>query len=177
MTEPSGPEWVIELGDVGSDECRVLLGEYYLDVSDRWFRLREGRDTTPEELETGRPQLRSDDLAAPTGVFLVARPGDDPVSGRVGGCVGVRRLRDATGTRVAELRRLWVRPEHRGTGLAPSLLACAEEVARSWGVASIRLDTRSDLLEALSLCRRNGWVDVPAFSDHAHAEVWLAKQL
>ncbi len=177
MTGPEATEWVIELGDVGGAEARALLAAYYLDVSDRWFQLHEGRDTTSEELETGLPQMRSDDLAAPTGVFLVARPGDDPSTGRIGGCVGVRRLRDADGTRVAELRRMWVRPEHRGTGLAPSLLAVAEEVARSWGVATIRLDTRRDLVEALSLYRRNGWVDVPPFSSHPDAEVWLAKQL
>jgi GNAT superfamily N-acetyltransferase len=171
-------EWVIELGDVQSEESRALLLEYYTEVSDRWHRLHDGRDTTEAELEAGFPRMRSDGLAPPTGVFLVARSGDGADLGTVlGGCAGLQRSRSASGERVGEVRRMYVRPALRGSGLAPSLLACVEEVARAWGLAEVRLDTRRDLLEALSLYRRNGWVDVPPFSDHPYAEVWLAKRL
>ncbi|MER7073462.1 GNAT family N-acetyltransferase [Terrabacter sp. NPDC000476] len=167
--------WVVELADVRSPGCEALLRDYYVEVSDRWYRLREGRDSTPEEIATGFPQMRSDDLAPPTGVFVVARGLDDPDV--LGGCVGVRRLRDATGARVAELRRLYVRPELRGAGLGGSLLATAEEVARVWGVGSIRLDTRLDLEEARSLYVSHGWAEVEPFSDAFYAEVWYAKTL
>ena len=96
----------------------------------------------------------------------------------LGGCVGLRLLRDASGGRVAELRRLYVRPEHRGrrAGLGACWL-CAEEIARVWGVSAMRLDTRLDLVEARALYLRQGWVEVPAFSDAFYAEVWYAKDL
>jgi GNAT superfamily N-acetyltransferase len=175
VTPEQSPEWVLELGDVGSDECRDLLRAYYVEVSDRWYRLQDGRDSTPEEIETGFPRMRSDDLTAPTGAFIVARRAGDDAA--LGGCVGVRLTRDAAGSRVAELRRMYVRPELRGAGLGTALLLCAEEVARVWGVTSMRLDTRLDLLEARGLYERQGWVEVPAFSDVFYAEVWLGKRL
>ncbi len=175
LVSDAGPaEWVIELGDVESEESRALLLDYYTEVSDRWYQLREGRDTTEAELEAGFPQMRSDGLAPPTGVFLVAR---SPDGSQLGGCIGLQRSRTAAGERVGDVRRMYVRPAMRGSGLAPSLLACVEEVARAWGLAALRLDTRRDLVEALSLYRRNGWVDVPAFTDNAYAEVWLGKRL
>ncbi len=174
VTTDSLPTWVIELGDVDSEESRALLREYYVEVSDRWYQREEGRDSTDDEIEAGFPQMRSDDLAPPTGVFLVARAQE---SDRIGGCVGLRRTRDASGGRVAELRRMYVRPPFRGSGLATSLLLCAEEVARVWGVEAMRLDTRLDLVEGRDLYARNGWTEVPAFSDAFYAEVWLAKRL
>ena len=39
----------------------------------------------------------------------------------------------------------------------------------------MRLDTRLDLGEARALYLRQGWVEVPAFSDAFYAEVWYAK--
>jgi GNAT superfamily N-acetyltransferase len=119
--------------------------------------------------------MLSDDLAPPTGVFLVARRAEHPTV--LGGCVGLRRLRDGSGARVAELRRLYVRPELRRAGLGTSLLLCAEEVARVWGVEAMRLDTRLDLEEARALYLHNGWVEVPPFSDAFYAEAWYAKRL
>lgn len=175
MTEATQPEWVVELGDVGAPESEALLREYYVEVSDRWYQRAEGRDSTQEEIDAGFPQMRSDDLAPPTGEFIVLRRAD--VANVLGGCVGLRRLKDASGRRVAELRRLYVRPELRGSGLGTSLLLCAEEVARVWGVSEIRLDTRLDLGEARALYLRHGWVEVPAFNEGDFAEVWYAKQL
>ncbi len=175
MTGDGTAPWVIELADVRDPACEALLRDYYVDVSDRWYLDREGRDSTPDEIEAGFPQMRSDDLAPPTGEFVVARRAEDPTV--LGGCVGLRLLRDDTGSRVAELRRLYVRPEHRGAGLGSALLECAEEIARVWGVSTMRLDTRLDLTEARALYERHGWVPVPAFSDAFYAEAWYAKRL
>ena len=41
----------------------------------------------------------------------------------------------------------------------------------------MRLDTRLDLVEARALYLRQGWVEVPAFSEDDYAEVWYAKPL
>lgn len=175
MTGAAAGPWVLELADVGSEECDQLLRDYYVDVSDRWHRLHHGRDSTQDEIESGFPRMRSDDLAPPTGEFVVARSADDPAL--LAGCVGLRRLRDDRGRRVADLRRMYVRPEHRGRGLGSALLLCAEEIARVWGVEAVRLDTRRDLVEARALYLRHGWSEVPAFNDGPYAEVWYAKEL
>ncbi len=177
MTGDGASPWVVELGRRAVTRvCEALLRDYYVDVSDRWYQRTEGRDSTPEEIETGFPQMRSDDLA-PTDGGVRRGAGARTTRTVLGGCVGLRRLKDASGRRVAELRRLYVRPELRGAGLGPSLLLCAEEIARVWGVSAMRLDTRLDLVEARALYLRQGWVEVPAFSDDFYAEVWYAKTL
>jgi GNAT superfamily N-acetyltransferase len=170
VSRASGAGWVVERADVASAESAVLLRDYLVDVSDRWFRLHEDRDSTPEEIEQSLAEMPSDDLAPPTGDFVVARSGE-----RLVGCVGVRLVPDRSD--VAELKRMFVRPEARGTGLAGALLAAVEEAARALGATTVRLDTRLDLVEARALYRRQGYVEVPAFNDGDYAEVWYAKPL
>ncbi|WP_323098017.1 GNAT family N-acetyltransferase [Intrasporangium sp. YIM S08009] len=181
LAEPHvGPHvgWSVELADVGADVSLEILRDYLVDVADRWFLLHEGRRSTPEEIEEAWQGMPCDDLAAPTGAFVVARD----ASGHLGGCVGVRLVDPApTGVgegRVSELKRMFVRPEGRGTGLAPRLLAAAEDAARALGATTIRLDTRLDLVEARALYARHGYDEVPCFTvDDPYAEVWYAKPL
>lgn len=170
MSRASGAGWVVERADVASAESAVLLRDYLVDVSDRWFRLHEDRDSTPEEIEQSLAEMPSDDLAPPTGAFVVARSGE-----RLVGCVGVRLVPDRPD--VAEVKRMFVRPEVRGSGLAAALLAAAEEAARDLGATTVRLDTRLDLVEARALYLRHGFVEVPAFNEGDYAEVWYAKRL
>ena len=170
--------WVVEPADVDAPDSLAPLRDYLVDVADRWFLLREGRVSSAEEIESAWQAMPCGDLAAPTGAFVVARDG----SGRLVGCVGVRLVRtssqpEGAGT-VSELKRMFVRPEARGTGLAARLLAAAEDAARALGATTIRLDTRLDLVEARALYTRHGYVEVPCFTvDDPYAEVWYAKPL
>ncbi|WP_020145657.1 GNAT family N-acetyltransferase [Terracoccus sp. 273MFTsu3.1] len=174
MSRPRATGWVVERGDVTSEESATILRDYLVDVSDRWFRLREGRDSTPEEIEQSLAEMPSDDLAPPTGAFVVARSGARS-GARLVGCAGVRLVPDRPD--VVELKRMFVRPEARGSGIAAALLAAAEEAARDLGATTVRLDTRLDLVEARALYRRQGYVEVPAFNEGDYAEVWYAKTL
>ncbi len=175
-----GGGWVVGPAVVGAPDSLALLRDYLVDVADRWFLLHEGRTSTPEEIEAAWQAMPCGDLAAPTGAFLVARSTDG--SGRLGGCVGVRLVDagsaggpDAT---VCELKRMFVRPEARGSGLAARLLSAAEDAARDLGATSIRLDTRLDLVEARALYTRHGYAEVPCFTvDDPYAEIWYAKPL
>ena len=45
------------------------------------------------------------------------------------------------------------------------------------GAVVVRLDTRHDLVEALALYARRGYVDVPAFNEDRYAQRWLALRL
>ena len=178
--------WRLERADVDSEESRALLREYLVDVSDRWFLLHEGRRSTPQEIEQSLAEMTSDDLAPPTGGFVVAREVGNRVDGKaaalgvggpVGRLLGCAGVRLAAGAPAVELKRMFVRPGARGTGLAPGLLAAAEQVGRELGATTIRLDTRLDLVEARALYLRHGYVEVPAFNGDPYAEVWYAKRL
>jgi GNAT superfamily N-acetyltransferase len=164
---PAAPV-TVERGDVTSAESLALLRDYLVDVSNRWDRLHHGRDSTPEEVEQSLAEMPSDDLTAPTGAFVVARR-----AGLLVGCAGVRLVRPE----VVELKRMYVRPGLRGSGLAARLLAAAEDAARDLGASTVRLDTRLDLVEARALYLRQGYAEVPAFSAGPYAEVWYAKDL
>ncbi|QLH21454.1 GNAT family N-acetyltransferase [Streptomyces sp. Rer75] len=180
----AGPSpWAVAARPVTDPVAVTLLREYMTDVADRYYRLRDGRDATPEEIERALREMPSDDLAPPDGVLLVAHHDGAPA-----GCAGLRRRDGHTGHgrtgegrtedgRTAELKRVFLRPGKRGLGGGAALLAAIETAARELGVVRIVLDTRRDLVEARALYARHGYRDVPAFSEGPYAEVWMAKDL
>ncbi|MEU0934686.1 GNAT family N-acetyltransferase [Embleya sp. NPDC005971] len=160
--------WTISPSAVHSPEALALLRMYFIEVSDRYYRLHEGRDSTPTEIEEGLADAPSDHLAPPRGLFLIGRYGAEPAA-----CAGLL-LRDE---HTAELTRVFVRPDLRGTGGGRRLLAAVEDAARALGVRRIVLDTRLDLIEARTLYTRTGYREVPAYNDGKYAEIWYVKDL
>ena len=106
-----------------------------------------------------------EDLRPPAGLFLVAGDG--------AGCAGLRRHDAAT----AEVKRLWVRPDQRGSGLARALMAAVEAAARDWGCTRLVLDTSRHLPAALAFYRRAGWTEVARYNDNPHAHHFFARAL
>ncbi|MCS7484608.1 GNAT family N-acetyltransferase [Umezawaea endophytica] len=164
----TAPTWTITPEPVDSAESLELLRTYFVEVADRYYRLHEDRDSTPEEIESGLAGAPSDFLAPPTGIFLVGRH-----DGVAAACAGLK-VRDAT---TVELTRVFVRPDRRGTGVATLLMEAVDAAARDLGAERIVLDTRLDLVEARALYLRSGYAEVPAFSDGPYAEVWYRKEL
>ncbi len=140
------------------------LWAYTDDVASRYY----GRPATAEEIAAALREDPSDDLAPPHGLFLVARR-----EAAVVGCAGLRLLPGSLG----EVKRVFVVPAERGRGLGRLLMARVEALARQHGVATLRLDTRSDLVEARTLYASLGYHDVSAFNDGPYAEHWFAKAL
>lgn len=66
----------------------------------------------------------------------------------------------------AEVKRMYVRPGARGTGVAPALLARIAEAARAEGRTVLRLETGTRQHAAIRLYEREGFRVCGAFGDY-----------
>ncbi|MDQ8708401.1 GNAT family N-acetyltransferase [Streptomyces sp. LHD-70] len=114
-----------------------------------------GRPVAEAELRRAMARDPHNDLAPPSGMFLVARDGD----GVLLGCVGVRLLPGVPET--AELKRMFVRPAGRGTGLGRGLLVAAETAAQELGATRMVCETNSQLAEARALYAAHAYEEIP----------------
>jgi GNAT superfamily N-acetyltransferase len=62
------------------------------------------------------------------------------------------------------VKRLYVRPAQRGSGLARLLMDALETFARDAGYDAIYLDSKEGLDAAVRLYRRRGYVVVPPYN-------------
>jgi putative acetyltransferase len=90
----------------------------------------------------------------PDGVLILALAADAAV-----GCVALRRL----GPDTCELKRLYVRLAHRGSGLGRRLVAAAIFHARELGYHRMRLDTVPSMNEAIALYRSFGFIETAPY--------------
>ncbi|MFI5910731.1 GNAT family N-acetyltransferase [Dactylosporangium sp. NPDC051541] len=95
-------------------------------------------------------------------VFLVAARDGTPV-----GCGALRRL-DASS---AEIKRMYVVPAARGSGVATAVLRALEHraVARGWPV--LRLETGTEQPDARRFYEREGYRQIPRFGVYAGSEL------
>ena len=103
------------------------------------------------------PHLRIDELSEPLGRFLVARVDDD-----IAGGVGLRPIGEPA-RRLAEIKRLWVRPDLRRGGIAVALMSEVEARARSLGYERLYLETGPKQPEAVALYGAIGWERVEEY--------------
>jgi GNAT superfamily N-acetyltransferase len=109
---------------------------------------RYGADTEPG------PKPTADDIA----VFLLARRDGEPV-----GCGGLRAIDAAHG----EIKRMFVTPEARGTGVSVEILAALEAEARERGWTRLVLETGTEQPDAVRFYTRQGYAPIPAFGHYA----------
>ncbi|CAN5790478.1 GNAT family N-acetyltransferase [soil metagenome] len=75
------------------------------------------------------------------------------------GSIAIRKIDAAT----AELKRMYVKSDYQQHGIGSKLLEEALEMAKNYGYRKIQLDTLSNMLPAISLYRKNGFYEIPAY--------------
>lgn len=139
---------IAEAADAGALEaCRALFREYW--ASQAFAPCFQGFDRELAALPG--------DYAPPRGRLLLATVDGDPA-----GCVALRPL--APG--VAEMKRLYVRPAHRGSGLGLRLARRVVDEARAIGYRTLKLDTLPSMREAQALYARLGFRDTAPYNDN-----------
>jgi ribosomal protein S18 acetylase RimI-like enzyme len=140
---------ISDAGPGDAAELRAMFREYAAWIGDEfWVRDFE------------------DELGALPGYYralLVAR--DD--AGALVGSAAVKHLPDGA----AELKRLYVRPAARGTGLGKHLAAAAIERSRELGYTLIRLDTLPRMEAARGIYASLGFKPCEPFVEHPIAGV------
>ena len=101
--------------------------------------------------------------AADSTVFLLARDAD----GTPLGCGGLRRL-DATS---GEVKRMYVVPARRGTGLATALLRALEQQARTLGWTVLRLETGTAQPDAMRFYEREGYAAIENYGPYVGSAI------
>ncbi|MEU5905206.1 GNAT family N-acetyltransferase [Micromonospora sp. NPDC047527] len=83
-------------------------------------------------------------------------------NGQAVACGGLQSLDAATG----EIKRMYVRPAHRGRGIARQLLAALEELAFRQGHSVVCLETGTYLPAALGLYASCGYDRIPVYGEY-----------
>jgi ribosomal protein S18 acetylase RimI-like enzyme len=139
------------------------------DEAAAWELVDEYHATFGVVLRDDRAATRRD-IAGPGGVWL-AGDGDAPA-----GCVVLRPL-PALGPRAGEVKRLYVRPAHRGAGIAGALMDALEAHARAAGYEALYLDSRPDFATAIRFYERRGYEPVARYNENPEATVFMRLRL
>jgi GNAT superfamily N-acetyltransferase len=97
--------------------------------------------------------------------FLLARDGQEAV-----GCCGLQ-MNPGTGLAGLELKRMYVAPDRRGSGVADALMRSVDDFARGRGAARVYLETGLRQSAACRVYERNGYSRIPAYPPYTSSAI------
>jgi GNAT superfamily N-acetyltransferase len=101
--------------------------------------------------------------AADIDVFLIAAG----PAGQAVGCGALRRLTPVS----AEIKRMYVTPASRGSGVATGLLRALESAARDRGWTTLRLETGPAQPDAIRFYEREGYREIPLYGPYVGSDL------
>lgn len=129
------------------DEVRALIA----DLNDA---MNAQEPDTPEEFKF---RMTAEEMAGPETTLWVAR--------REGRAVGIGALLRHPGG-LGEVKRMYVRPDQQGQGVAGRIIEAIEEQAAAEGLERLALETGVPYLAARRVYERAGFVACGAFADY-----------
>lgn len=137
------------------DEAYAIVREYYEAVS----------VVVREDAESFAREYFSDGA----GIWLAYE------GAAVVGCIALRPLPQME--RAGEIKRMYVKPQARGKGIAERLLKALEEYAAEAGHRTLYLDTKDDLTTAIRFYRRHGYEACERYNENPQATLFMKKGL
>jgi putative acetyltransferase len=138
-------ELTIEQENPHGEECLSLLSSLTAELSELYNDDGGGNSFNP------------DDVVTEGAAFLVAR-----LNGQAIGCGAIRPLQGST----AELKRLYVVPQTRGSGVGRQLLQELEGIAKKLGYTRVRLETGLKQPDAIGLYERAGYHRIDCYGKY-----------
>ena len=139
---------MLEIILVKSNEEYLIAQSLFKEYAN-WLNIDLRFQQFDEELKT-----LSSMYAFPYGGIILCRK-----DGEYAGCIAIRKI----DTEIAELKRTYVRPSFQKQGIGNKLLQAAIDLAVNYKYKKIRLDTLSNMKEAINLYSRNGFYEIPAY--------------
>lgn len=128
------------LGNENIEDMKILFKEY---------SKIEGAEVCFVSFERELENLQKV-YAPPKGIMLIVYDDNMPI-----GCVAIKAFDD----NACDMKRLYVRPDYRGRGIATKLIQNVLKVAKEYGYKKIFLETLPEVMkEAVSLYNRLGFI-------------------
>ena len=91
------------------------------------------------------------------------------------GCIALRAMSQFAGC--GEVKRLYVRPEVRGQGIAVALHYALETYARNFGYQWLYLDTADNMTSAIRFYEAHGYGRCARYNENPQATIFMRKEL
>jgi putative acetyltransferase len=140
---------------VGEPQVAALLDALTSELAVEGYTAEQTFGYTAEQLQTAN-------------VYMVGAH----VDGQLAGVGGLELQGDGLG----ELKRFFVRPEHRGTGIADALLEALLDYARAHELELVRLETGDKQRAAMAFYRRHSFVEIPRFGPYVASQTSVCMQ-
>ena len=149
--------------DYGTPAAATLLDEMDVEMGALYSDARETQNPAMAKLVGIALTVHPDEIVAAVGAFDSALDTDELV-----GHAALRPFEDAL-----EVKRVYVRSDHRGQGISKQLMLELEAIARERGVTSLILQTGNRQDEAIALYEKIGYVQIDRFGAYEPVPFFL----